>query len=51
MSRSERVKRCNTLMELMKHAKSKRVLEIYGRQLERCASRLKQKEQSKEATA
>jgi len=51
MTRDQRFVTCNNLMDLMGKAKSKRVLQVYRRQLERCASRLKQKEQPQRTTA
>ncbi|WP_174351787.1 hypothetical protein [Paenibacillus sp. JMULE4] len=51
MTRKQRFRVCGNLIQLIETAKSKRASIIYRRQLERCASRLKQKEQSQKTTA
>lgn len=51
MTREQRIRTCQSLMQLMLISKSKRISRIYHRQLERCVSRLqKQKEQPSQRT-
>lgn len=51
MSRKQRIRVCNNLLELATKTKSRRAFQLYLERLETTASRLKQKEQPQRATA